>query len=325
MRRTLCALGILSAIATAAAGPVHAADAYPSRPVRLIVSYPPGGTNDILARILAKKLTQATGANFFVENRIGANGVIGTNTVAKAAPDGYTLLVASSAPLAVGPTLFPNVPYNALHDFAPISLIADVDVVLVARHDFPANDYAGFIKYAAAHPGKVNVALGGFGSVAQMLIEDVSRQNHLTLTKVPYTGTGPALVDLLAGRVDVDFENLPATISYIKSGQLTPIVSFSKTRSEQLPNVPTVGELGAPSLSAAPWFAIVAPAGTSDAIQQKLAATIKTVLSDPQTKAQFAALGANVKTSSPEQTTKYVADEYHRWARLIQDAHITMK
>lgn len=296
------------------------AQAYPHKPVRIIVPYPPGGTNDILGRIIGERLQKALGQAFPVENRSGAGGVIGAEVVAKSDPDGYTLLLSSSGPLAVALDLFQKVPYNVPRDFAPVSMIADVTVVLVSYPGFKPKTVKEVIEYAKANPGGLRVALPALGSMHHLLAEIFRVQAGVKVNMIPYKGTGPAVVDLIAGHVDIDFENLPAVIGHIRSGRLHAMAVASDQRTELLPEVATMRELGIPELSAAPWFALVAPSATPKEIVSRLNKAVNGILADPETKALLAKQGANPVIYTPEQTSTFIRQEIAKWSKAVKDS-----
>lgn len=307
----LCAL-LLSGTAVA--------QSYPTKPVRVIVPFPPGGTNDILGRMYAERMTRALGQQFLVENRGGAGGVIGAEMVANAAPDGYTVLLASSAPLAVGLSLFKKVPYDVMKDFAPVGMVADVTVTLVVHPGFKAQTVKELVTIAQANPGGVRAAVPALGSMHHLLTEAFRLHTRTKLTLVPYKGTGPAVTDLMAGHVDIDFENLPAVIGHIRSGRLRAMAVASAERSELLPEAPTMKELGYPELVASPWFALVAPAGTPPDVRARLADALNAWLKEPETKAALAKQGANPMIYTPEQASELIRTEIDKWARVVKES-----
>ena len=308
--------GLLALLFCAAAN----AQAYPTRTVRLVVPFPPGGTNDILGRIVSERLQKVLGQSFAVESRGGAGGVIGAEVVAKSAPDGYTLLLASSAPLAVGLSLFKTLPYDVMKDFAPVAMIADVTVVMVAYPGFKPQSVKEVVDYARANPGALRAALPALGSMHHLLTELFRLQTKTQINMIPYKGTGPAVADLMGGVVDVDIENLPAVIGHIRSGRLKAFAVASPERSELLPEVATFKELGYPELVAAPWFALVAPAGTPREIVARLNETVNAFLREPETRALFAKQGANPMVYTPEQTGQLIKQEIDKWAKVVKES-----
>lgn len=312
-------LKFIVALATACVALSAAAQAWPTKQVRIIVPFPPGGTTDIMARVLAERLHAALGQAFVVENRAGAGGVIGTDLTAKAPPDGYTFLLSSSAPLAVGLKLYQKVPYDVMRDLTPVSMVGDVGMVLVANPQFPPRGVPEMIAYAKANPGKLTVALPALGSQHHLLAELFRVRTGTTLNLVPYKGSGPAVIDTMAGVVDVDFDNLPAVVEQIKAGKLRAMASLSAKRLDVLPDTPTFVELGMPEFVAAPWFAIVAPAGTPAAIVTKLNQEINKILASPATKETFAKQGANPVIATPEETGRFIREEIEKWAKVVAE------
>jgi len=295
------------------------AQAYPTKPVKIIVPFPPGGTTDILARVMAERFQSVFGQQFLVENRSGAGGVIGTAIAAKAAPDGYTFLLSSSAPLAVGLKLYKTIPYDVLRDFAPVAMIADVTVLLVSSPSFKPQTVKEVIAYAKANPGKLNAGLPAVGSMQHMLMELFRLRTGTSINMIPYKGSGPVVVDLLAGVVDTDFDNLPAVIEYVKANRLRALAVASEKRSELLPDTPTFVELGLPDLVAAPWFALVAPAGTPKEIVDRINDEVNKTLRAPSMKALLEKQGANAVFSTPAETREYFRKEIDKWAKVVAE------
>lgn len=312
-------LNLIVALAASCVAVSAAAQAWPTKQVRMIVPFPPGGTTDIMARVIAERLTASLGQPFVVENRSGAGGVIGTDVTAKAAPDGYTILLSSSAPLAVGLKLYQKVPYDVMRDLAPVSMVGDVAMVLVTHPQFQARNLQELIAYAKANPGKLNVALNALGSQSHLLTELFRVRTGTSINMIPYKGSGPAVIDLLAGVVDADFENLPAVIEQIRAGKLRALATLSARRLDVLPDTPTFAELGMPEFVAAPWFAIVAPAGTPQPIVARLNAEINKVLAAPATKEIFAKQGANPVIATPEETGRFIREEIDKWAKVVAE------
>jgi len=311
---------LVAALLLLACSAVVCAQGYPNRTVRMVVPFPPGGTNDILARIVSERLQRVMGQSFAVENRGGAGGVIGADVVAKAAPDGYTLLLASSAPLAVGLSLYQKVPYDVMKDFAPVAMVADVTVVMVSYPGFKPQNVKEVVGYATANPGALRAALPALGSMHHLLTELFRLQTKTQINMIPYKGTGPAVADLIAGHVDVDIENLPAVIGHIRSGRLKALAVASAERSELLPDVATFKELGYPELVASPWFALVAPAGTPREIVSRLSETVNAFLREPETKELLAKQGANPMVYTPEQTGQMIRREIDKWAKVVKES-----
>ncbi|MGE0314268.1 MAG: Bug family tripartite tricarboxylate transporter substrate binding protein [Lautropia sp.] len=288
--------------------------------MKIVVPYPPGGTNDILGRITAERLQKALGQPFIVENRSGAGGTIGADFVAKSEPDGYTLLLSSSGPLAVALDLFKRVPYDVRKDFAPVAMIADVTVVAVSYPGFKPRTIGEVVAHAKANPGALRIAIPALGSMHHLLSELFRLRTGITVNMIPYKGTGPAIIDLMGGQVDIDFENLPAVIGHIRSSRLHPMAVASAKRTELLPDVPTLAELGYPELSASPWFALVAPAGTPKDVVARLNQAVNGFLQAPETKALLASRGANPVVQSPEQTGAFIEEEIKKWSKAVKES-----
>jgi tripartite-type tricarboxylate transporter receptor subunit TctC len=313
MLRNVAALAALF-ISLAAYG-----QSWPTKPVRMIVPFPPGGTTDIMARVISERLQASLGQPFVVENRSGAGGVIGTEATVKATPDGYTILLSSSAPLAVGLKLYQKVPYDVMRDLAPVSMVGDVAMVLVTNTQFAPQNVKELISYAKANPGKLTVALNALGSQSHLLTELFRLRTGTSINMIPYKGSGPAVMDLIAGTVNADFENLPAVIEHIKGGKLRALATLSAKRLEILPDTPTLAELGMPEFVASPWFAIVAPAGTPRDVIGKLNEEINKVLAAPTTRAVFAKQGANPVIATPDETGKFFREEIDKWAKIVAE------
>ncbi len=308
-----------AALAAASISFAALGQAWPSKQVKMIVPFPPGGTTDIMARVLSERLQTAFGQPFVVENRSGAGGVIGTEVTTKSAPDGYTILLSSSAPLAVGLKLYKKVPYDVMKDLAPVSMVGDVTMVLVAGSGFKAANVKETIEYAKANPGKLNLAIPALGSQGHLLTELFRLRTGTSINIIPYKGSGPAVIDLISGVVDGDFENLPAVIEHIKSGKLRALAVLSAKRIPLLPDTPTFAELGMPEFVASPWFAIVAPAGTPREIVMKLNQEINKSLSSPAVQAVFAKQGANPVIATPEETGAFFRSEIDKWAKIVAE------
>jgi tripartite-type tricarboxylate transporter receptor subunit TctC len=316
MKRTLCLIAVL---ATAMLAPIAHSQTYPTKQVKIIVPFPPGGSTDIMARVIASRMQTALGQPFVVENRSGAGGVIGTEATAKSAPDGYTVMLASSAPLAVGLKLYPKLPYDVQRDLTPVSMVGEVGMVLVTNPKFQAQTIKDMVAYAKANPGKLSFGLNALGSQSHLLTALFQVRTGTSINMIPYKGSGPAVIDLIGGTINADFENVPAVIEHIKAGRLHAVATLSAKRTDVLPNTPTFAELGMPEFVAAPWFAIVAPAGTPSAIVNKLNAEINKILAAPDVKEIFAKQGANTVIATPEETGAFFRQEIEKWAKVVAE------
>lgn len=314
----------LYALAAAGAGALPmlaAAQTYPTRPVRLVVSVAPGGNLDLMGRATAQAMTEGLGRPFIVENRPGANSMIGIEHVAKAAPDGYTLLMIAQSFL-VGPKMAASAPFDPLRDFAGISQIAVLPLFLTVHPSMPIHSVKGFIDFAKARPGQLNYATSGNGSGSHLAMELFVRQAEVKLTRIPFNGDGPALVQLLGGQVPVKFDNLSTSIGHVRAGRLRALGLTSLKRSELTPHVPAIAE-SLPGFSASIFNGIVAPAGTPREIVTRLHAEIVKFTQAPAQRAKFEQLGVELQPSpSPDQFSAFLKTEYVRYAKVIDEAGI---
>lgn len=290
-RRILsCVSGLAGALALPALA--QAPKSYPNRPIKLVVPFPPGGSVDGAGRAMADRLSKVLGQPVVVDNKAGAGGAIGSTFVAQSPPDGYTLIVTSQTTHVVNPAVSPKLPYDAVNDFAPITLIDRLANVLLITPSLPVNTFAEFVSYVKAHPGKWNYASSGNGSVAHLSMELLQAQLGLSITHIPYKGAGTALNDLMSGMVEMTWNNLPSNLSMIQNGSLRALAVASPNRVPQLPNVPTFAELKLPDLNLTSWTGLAAPAQTPEPIIAKLYDAMRAVLSNPQTVEAWANRGA---------------------------------
>ena len=310
---------ILSALALCLlAFSVSAQGAWPNRPVRIVVPFPAGQTTDVIARLLAQQFTESVGQSFFVDNKAGAAAIIGTEQVKNAPADGYTLLMASSGPLAINPSLYSKLPYDTLRDFQPIGMIAAVPQFLVVNKEFPPGNLKELIAYVRQNPGKTNYGSGGSGLTNHLTMELLKSAAGLQITHVPYKGAAAAITGLIGGEINMMFESGPAVIPHVKSGKLKVIAVGTKARSVVLPEVPTVAEAGLPGFAAVAWAAFLAPAGTPRPIIQKMNTELNAVLSKPAIKERLISLGAEPVETSPEQTTAFFKSELEIWGGAVK-------
>lgn len=293
--------------------------AYPDKPVRMIVAYPPGGASDIIARLLAKELQAELGQPFVVENRSGASGLIGTDHVAKSKPDGYTLLMSPSGPVASGLALLKEVPYDPVRDFTPISRLATSDIVLVASPRFPADTFQEFVAMARANPGTVSAELNSIGSIHHLLTELMRVRIGAQLLLIPYKGTGPAVLDLIGGHVQIGFESVVSVVDQLKANRLKALAVATDERLAALPSTPTLKELGYPDLVALPWWALVAPGGIPKEAVDTLSAAWARISRNPKVQEQFAAQGMRADFMTPADTANYFKAEVARWASVAKE------
>jgi tripartite-type tricarboxylate transporter receptor subunit TctC len=301
---------------------VHAEDAYPSKPIRLIVPFPPGGTTDIVGRLFADRLGRELGQTVVVENRGGAGGSIGSGAVASAAPDGYTLGIATVSTHGINPAVYPSLPFDAEKDFTPISNLAAVPNIMTINPKVGVKDMAGFIKLAKAEPGKLTYASAGNGSVSHMMGELFKSASGTNLVHVPYRGVGPALNDVLAGQVDVMYDNLPSSLPHVQSGRLIALAVAAPERVKALPAVPTFAEVGLAPVNDASWFGLVGPAKLPKAVVDKLNAAVVKAEADPDVQARLAALGATPVGNSPDAFAKQISAEIAKNKRVAAEAQI---
>jgi tripartite-type tricarboxylate transporter receptor subunit TctC len=304
------------ALALPAVSRVAVAQAYPSRPVRLVVSFPAGGVNDILARLMGQWLSERLGQPFVIENRPGAGTNIGTEAVVRAAADGYTLLLVSPAN-AINATLYDKLSFNFMRDIAPVASIVSMPLVLVVHPSFQVASVSELIAYAKANPGKLNMASGGNGSAGHVTGELFKMMAGVDMLHVPYRGSGPALTDLIAGQVQVTVDPLPSSIEFIRTGKLRALAVTTATRSDALPGIPTIADT-VPGYEASAWYGFGAPKATPVEIIEKLNREINAVLAEPRNKARFAELGGTVIAGSPADFSKLMADETKKWARVVK-------
>ena len=310
----------LTLAAVGASPAVHAQAVYPSKPVRLVVPFPAGGTTDILARAAAQKLSEAWGQQVIVDNRPGAAGNIGSELVAKSAPDGYTLLMGTVGTHAINSSLYAKMPYDHVKDFAPVILVAGVPNVLVVTPDLPVKTVAELIAYGKANPGKLNFASSGSGTSIHLSGELFKVLTGVQMTHVPYKGSAPALTDLMGGHVQLMFDNLPSSLALIKGGKLRAIAVTSLNRAPALPDVPTVAESGVPGFEASSWFGILAPAGTPHDVVTKINGDVTKWLASPEAKEKLLAQGANAAGGTPEDFAKHIQAETAKWARVVKES-----
>lgn len=314
---------LLAGIALAGSACMAFAQAYPSKPIRLIVPFPPGGPVDATARIVGKILSDGLGQAVVIDNRSGAGGVVGTDAVAKSAPDGYTLGLGTIASLSINPGLMEKLPYDPLRGITPISNVAATSGVILATKDAPFNDMKGLITYAKANPGKVTFATAGLGSVSHMIGESLNHAAGIRMTHVPYRGTAPATQDLLAGSVMTFIEpSLATALTHLPSGKIKAIAVTRKNRSPLLPSVPSMGEVGFPDIDSPAWFGLIGPGNLPTDIVNKLNATVTKGLQDPAVIEQLSRFGAEPVPSTPAEFARYVEMEQARWKAVVKTADI---
>ena len=303
-----------------AAWRVAKAESYPTRPVRLIISFPAGGPNDVVARLLGQSLSERLGQPFIIENRSGAGGTVGTEVVVRASPDGYTLLQVNT-PNAINATLYDNLTYNFIRDIVPVASIMRTPLVMEVNPSFPTKTIPEFIAFAKANPGKINMASGGNGTPGHVAGELFKMMAGVSTVHVPYRGGAFALTDLLGGQVQVLIDPIPASIGYLRAGKLHALAVTTTTRSDVLADVPTVNEF-VPGYEASAWYGIGAPRGTPTEIIDRLNSAINACLAEPVLKARLVDVGGMPFSSSPAQFGNFIAAETEKWAKVIKSAGI---
>lgn len=325
-RRILPALAAAVAVAglIGTASDVGAAENYPTRDVRIVVPFPAGGTADIAARLVAAELGKTWGKPVVVDNKAGAGGNVGTADAARAPNDGYTLLMGTVSTHAINQSVYAQLPYDPVADFVPVTLVIPVPNVLelnpafAARHNI--NTTADLIAYLKAHPGKVNMASTGNGTSTHLSGELFQSMTGTTMTHVPYKGSSPALTDVMAGSTDLIFDNLPSSMGFIKAGKLKPLAVTTTTRSPALPDVPTLAEAGVKGYDAASWFGLLAPAGTPEAIVNKIQRDVAQALQKESIRTQLQAQGAEPSGNTPAQFKQFMAQETAKWAQVVKQS-----
>lgn len=296
---------------------VHAQQ-YPTRPVRLVVPFTPGGSTDILARLVAQKLTEAFGKQVIVDNRGGAGGTIGVDIVAKSPADGYTLVMGHIGTFGVNPTLYPKLPYDAVRDFQPITLVAMVPNLLSVNPKLPAKSVKELIALAQSKPGGLNYGSGGNGSAAHLATEYFKLLAKVNIVHVPYKGTGPAVIDLIAGNISMMITGVPPQLGQIKAGRLRPLAVATSKRLALFPELPTIAEAGVAGYEATQWYGVLAPAGTPRDIVAKLNAAISAAIKGQEVRDRLATEAAEPVGNSPEEFHAYIKQEIARWAPVIK-------
>jgi tripartite-type tricarboxylate transporter receptor subunit TctC len=310
------AVALAGVVIAALSGAARAEDGYPNHAVRWLVGYPPGGSTDICARLIGSYLSQALHQQFAVENRPGAGNNLATELAAHSPPDGYTVFLVNPAN-AINATLYKNLPFDFIRDMAPVAGFIRVPNVMEVNPNVPAHTVKEFIDYAKANPGKVNMASAGIGTSTHLSGALFMQMTGVNLVHVPYRGAGPALVDMLGGQVQVFFDNLPSSIGYIKAGKLRALAVTTATRSQALPDVPTIAET-VPGYEASAWFGMAVPAGTPRDVIETLNRAINDALADPDVQAKLAELGGTLIPGTPEDFGKLIVEETDKWAKVVK-------
>ncbi|MGZ5095717.1 MAG: Bug family tripartite tricarboxylate transporter substrate binding protein [Burkholderiales bacterium] len=312
-------------LVAAAHGVAFAAQAYPTRPIRIVVAYTPAGATDILARVIGQKMNEAWGQPVIIENRPGANGNIGTEYAAKAAPDGHTFLMTTAGPHGINPSLYRKLGYDAVKDFTAVSLVALVPNILVVSNALPVKNVKELIAYAKANPGKLSYGSPGAGSTAHLSMELFKSMTGTNLVHVPYKGSAGVLTDVMGGQIAATMDNMPAYLPQVKAGKIRALAVTPNKRSPAAPDIPTVAEAGVPGYNSSAWFGLVAPAATPKDVVTKLSVETARILQLPDVKSRLSELGAEPIGSTPEQFSSHIKAEIAKWAKVIKEANVELQ
>jgi tripartite-type tricarboxylate transporter receptor subunit TctC len=317
--------GSLAAVVAAAAVAQAQTTGYPNKPVRWVVPFPPGGSADIMGRMIGQDLAKALGQQVVIENRAGASAIVGSEYVAKSPADGYTLLQANVSQMTIHPSLYPRLPYDPLKDFAAVTVLGIVTSVMVTTPSLPVASVRDLVALAKKRPGQLNFTSSGAGSSTHLTGELLKQRAGIAMTHINYKGSGPALTDVMAGFVEIMFENLPSALPFINANKLKVLAVTGKDRSPVLKSVPTLAESGFPGFDMVSWQALVAPAGTPRAVVDRLNAEVAKVLKTPEMKEKMTGLGTDVVANSPEQFAQYLREETAKWSKIVKDAGIKLE
>ena len=318
-RRRIAILGLASILPASGWFSLAQAQAWPARPVRMIVPYPPGGPTDVLTRIVAVKLSEAMGQPFAADNKAGASGMIGSAEVAKAAPDGYTLLGNASIHV-INPSLYPKAAFDAIADFTPVTQLAHVPLLLVVNNALPVKTVNELIAYAKANPGKLNFASSGNAAAPHLAGESFKLATGIQMQHVPYKGSAPALTDLIGGQVQLMFDSMPSAMPHVKAGKLRPIAVTTAKRSAAVPDLPAIAEAGVPGYDISTWYGLWAPKNTPREVVERLASETARILKLPEVRERYAALGAEPVGSTPAEFAAYCNSELVKWAKVVKES-----
>ena len=298
---------------------------YPVKPVRWVVPFPPGGSADIMGRMIGQDLAKTLGQQVVIENRAGASAIVGSEYVAKSPADGYTLLQANVSQMTIHPSLYPRLPYDPLKDFAPVTVLGIVTSVMVTTPSLPVASVRDLVALAKKRPGQLNFTSSGAGSSTHLTGELLKQRAGIAMTHINYKGSGPALTDVMAGFVEIMFENLPSALPFINANKLKVLAVTGKDRSPVVKSVPTLAESGFPGFDMVSWQALVAPAGTPRAVVDRLNAEVAKVLKTPEIREKMTGLGTDVVANSPEQFAQYLREETAKWSKIVKDAGIKLE
>lgn len=299
-----------------------AAQAYPAKPVRIVIGLSAGGGTDVLTRIIAARLTESWGQNVVVENRPGASGFIAGELVAKSPPDGYTLIMGAQSGLAVAPALYGRAPYDTLKDFSPITLVGSTPLLMIVHPSFPTKTFGEFVAYAKKHGNQLTYGSGGVGSTPHMAGELLNSLLSIRMNHVPYKGESPAIADTLGGQIPIMFGNLSVVLPHVKSGKVRPLANTSANRSPLVPDIPTISESGFKGFAIATWYGLLGPAGMQPDVVTRIQREVARVANLPETREKLVGIGVEISANAPDQFAAYLRSEVARYAKLVKEANI---
>ena len=305
--------------------PAHAATAFPTKPIRIIVAYTPAGTTDILARAIGQKMSETWGQPVIIDNRAGAAGNIGTEVAARATPDGHTLLMGTAGTHGINVSLYRKLSWHPVNDFAPVSLSAMVPNIMVVNNALPVKNVREFVAHVKANPGKLSYGSPGNGSTAHLSMELFKSMTGSTIVHIPYKGSAGVLTDVMGGQIAVTIDNMPPYIPQVKAGKIRALAVSTGKRSSAMPDLPTIAEAGVPGYEAGAWFGLLAPAGTPKPIVAQLSAESARILKLPDVSKRISELGADPVGSTPEQFAELIKTEIAKWAKVIKDANVELQ
>lgn len=319
------AIGLVALGSAQSALAQNPASDHPNKPVTIIVGFPPGTATDSVGRVLVERLAQRLGKPFIIDNKAGQGGSIGAAAAAKAAPDGYTLIISATAPMATNPHLYTNLSYDSLRDFAPIGLLSWLPFALVVNSNSKIKTFQDFLVQAKAQPGAINYASIGNGTTSHLLMTMLMQNTGAKLNHIPYKGSAQAQTDLIGGQVEMTFDTMVSVMPHVKSGRLRALAVSTLARSKYAPEIPSLNELGVTGFDAGAWLGLLAPAGTPKPIVDKLNLELNAVLDEPETQNRLLAMGAEILKSTPDQFAVYIKSEHAKWGKLVRETGVKIE